>query len=374
MLHLTASVKSGARELVIFFSLRYVFSGVTGILPAALHPRRTSVVIFRNGVTFHAKVASGAWGFGARGYPSMLFHPRALFSLLSIPPRQWPGMILVWIKLVVEWYCLRAGMLNSTDFIFTTKTLSFDPITGNPYGAWLRVLMDGYLNAVGLANPGLVAWVRAELPSLVRRGVRPIVSIAPNTPEEAETMVGELAAHDLQISAIELNPGCPNTDEGRRMFQDPQAVVDIVRAAVRMAGRSNIPVILKLSVMHDWKTIIRQCASLVDAFELINSVPWKQIYGTQVSPLEAYGGGGCSGPVIYPIMREVLIEARKMTTKPLLAGGGITTLSHAREIMRLGADAVVFGTAFISDPRRTRDIARELKLGSPPRPTFNSVA
>lgn len=333
------------------------------------------MVIFRNGVTFHAKVASGAWGFGARGYPSMLFHPRALFSLLSIPPRQWPGMILVWMKLVHEWLCLRTGALNCRDFIFTTKTLSAQPIDGNPFNAWLRVLADGFLNAVGLANPGLDAWIRNDLPSLERRGIKPIVSIAPNAPEEAEEMAGDLVAYRLKISAIELNPGCPNTEEGRRMFEDPQAVVDIVRAAVRVAGRSGIPVILKLSVMHDWKAIIRQCSPLVDAFELINAVPWKKIYGAQVSPLEAYGGGGCSGSVIYPIMKDTLIAARRLTDKPLLAGGGITSLARAQEVRRLGANAVVFGTAFISHPRRMRDIARELKhVRDAPRHRFNGVA
>jgi cyclase len=44
---------------------------------------------------------------------------------------------------------------------------------------------------------------------------------------------------------------------------------------------------------------------------------------------------------------------------PIAAGGGVTSLDHARRLLRSGADKVVLNSALVDDPDLVRDIARE---------------
>lgn len=261
-------------------------------------------------------------------------------------------MVRVAAALVFEMLLLWLGVLNARAFAFTTKTLSFHPISGNPFEAWIRPLKGGFVNAVGLANPGLRHWIDEDLASLVRRRIKPIVSIAPNTVDETRVMVGLLAKCRADIRAIELNPGCPNTSDGKRMFIDPHAVVEIVCAArnelVELGWEC--PVILKLSAAHDWSTIIRETETSVDAFELVNSVPWKMHFGEAPSPLAHFGGGGVSGPMIFLRVSIILRDARRLTKKSIIAGGGIHNAASVGEAFNLEADAVAIGTGFLLHP------------------------
>ncbi|HLB10226.1 MAG TPA: dihydroorotate dehydrogenase catalytic subunit, partial [Gemmatimonadaceae bacterium] len=99
-----------------------------------------------------------------------------------------------------------------------TKAVSPMPRNGAPP---LRVVdtAGGMLNAIGLANPGVVAVRAHDLPWLASNlsRARVIVNVVGDTVEDYATVVTELANAE-GIDAFELNVSCPNTKAGGLEF------------------------------------------------------------------------------------------------------------------------------------------------------------
>src|SRR5204862_297069 len=77
----------------------------------------------------------------------------------------------------------------------------------------------GLLNAVGLANPGLVAAREHELPWLAARlkRARVLVNVAGATVADYVEVIAGLADQPV-IAAFEINASCPNTSAGGLEF------------------------------------------------------------------------------------------------------------------------------------------------------------
>jgi putative glycerol-1-phosphate prenyltransferase len=69
-----------------------------------------------------------------------------------------------------------------------------------------------------------------------------------------------------------------------------------------------------------------------------------RLMGMDATYLEAGSGAAC------PVSPRVIAAARDATDGPLLVGGGITTVTAAREARAAGADYVVIGTLFEREP------------------------
>src|SRR6266481_7588729 len=110
------------------------------------------------------------------------------------------------------------------------KGLSLEPIAGAP-APRLCETPSGMLNAVGLQNIGVRAFVAEKLPALRRHQTAVIANVFGSTIDEYAAVIRIL--EDAEgLAAYELNISCPNTAHGGIQFgSDPQMVSEVVAAA-----------------------------------------------------------------------------------------------------------------------------------------------
>ncbi len=110
--------------------------------------------------------------------------------------------------------------LNSPDLNklggIVTKSLSLKPRKGNPPQRIVET-PAGMLNAIGLANVGVEAFIKDKIPFLKKYDVPLICNIAASTIEEYIECVRILKDEEV-IKAFEINVSCPNVKEGGLIF------------------------------------------------------------------------------------------------------------------------------------------------------------
>ncbi|MBI3331050.1 MAG: dihydroorotate dehydrogenase [Candidatus Omnitrophica bacterium] len=230
-----------------------------------------------------------------------------------------------------------------------TKTLTREARDGHPPPRLVET-PSGMLNAVGLQNVGLDAFLREVLPALRRHDVPVIVSILGESPEELAEMTRTLDRAD-GASAIELNLSCPNLNSPAGLIaQDPEATFTMVQAA---AQRTRKPVLAKLSPDVTDLTPIAQAAERAGASALTVG---NTFIGMSLDPAARRSRlgtltGGLSGPAIRPLaVYRVWYTARSVRI-PVIGVGGIVRAADALEFLLAGAAAVGVGTAHFADPR-----------------------
>ncbi len=237
-----------------------------------------------------------------------------------------------------------------------TKTLTLAPREGHPPPRLVET-PAGMLNAVGLQNIGLEAFLKEKLPALRRVRTPLIVSILGERPEEVAAMAKRLDAAD-GVAAMELNLSCPNlrrTSSGRARFvsiaaHDAEATRAFVQAA---RGQTRKTLLAKLSPDVTDLTPIAQAAEQAgaDALTLGNTFVGMRIDpATRRSSLGA-ATGGLSGPAIRPLALYRLWYTVQTIRIPVIGLGGIARAEDAVEFFIAGASAVAVGTATFADPR-----------------------
>lgn len=242
---------------------------------------------------------------------------------------------------------------------FITKGLSREPMQGN---AAPRIIETpaGMINAIGLQNVGVEAFVRDKLPAI--RGMRNSVCIANVfgfTVEDCIAVVERLNDAD-GVTMYELNASCPNTKHGGMVFgTDPEALAELV---ARCKAVSRRPLIVKLSPNVTSIALMARVAQEAgaDALSLVNTFVSLAIDVKTRRPRIANVTGGLSGPAIKPIAVRMVWEAAKAVHIPIFGMGGIAKAEDAVEFLLAGATAVQVGTASYADPRAVEKIARGL--------------
>jgi dihydroorotate dehydrogenase (NAD+) catalytic subunit len=242
----------------------------------------------------------------------------------------------------------------------TTKSLTPESREGN--APWRVVeTKGGMLNAIGLANPGVDAFVRDHAPRARDMQCAVIGSVAGHGVEEFVRVAVALEAAGL--CAIELNVSCPNTSDGRMFGSDPGLLGSVVRA-VRAAVRVR-PLIVKLPPDGDPVALARAAVEAgADALTLCNTFPAMQIDPESRRPSLSRGSGGLSGPGIHPIVVRIVREVHRQVAAPagvpIVGLGGVLDWRDAAELVLAGATAVGIGTALLVDPGSPRRIAQGL--------------
>jgi dihydroorotate dehydrogenase (NAD+) catalytic subunit len=227
------------------------------------------------------------------------------------------------------------------------KTITAKPRQGNaPYRTVETA--SGMLNAIGLDNDGIEAFLANHLPYLASLDSSLIVSIAGRTHEEFVMLVTRLS-DQAAIDAVELNISCPNVSGGVDFGTNPTLCERLVTAC-RLACRH--PIIAKLTPNV---TSIPQIATAAeaggcDAISLINTCQGMAIDWRRRKPLLGNGMGGLSGPAIKPIALRAVYQAAQATSTPILGIGGIATLDDVMEFFVAGASAVQLGTVNFYNP------------------------
>ena len=234
------------------------------------------------------------------------------------------------------------------------KGLSLEPSKGNPSPRIVETPC-GMLNAIGLENVGLAAFVKDKLPFL--KGLKTPVFVNLYGKNIAE--YAELAARldDIEdVSGIEVNISCPNVKSGGMAFGAyPDSASEVVRA---VRDRTKKPLMVKLSPnVTDITEIARSVeAEGADSISLINTITGMAIDIETRRPKLANITGGLSGPAIKPVALRMVWQTAQSVKIPVIGIGGIMTAKDALEFLIAGAVAVQVGTANFINTHATIDI------------------
>lgn len=228
------------------------------------------------------------------------------------------------------------------------KGVSLKPEKGNPPPR-ITETACGMLNAIGLENVGVDAFLRDKLPFLKTLNPPVIVNIYGKTVDE----YGELARRlsDAEgVAGIEVNISCPNVKTGGIAFGvDPDAARTVTR---KVRENTSLPVMVKLSPnVTDITEIARSAADGgADALSLINTLTGMAVDIDTRRPKIANVTGGLSGPAIKPVALRMVWQVCRSVSLPVVGIGGITTAADAIEFLIAGASAVQVGTANFINP------------------------
>jgi dihydroorotate dehydrogenase (NAD+) catalytic subunit len=240
-----------------------------------------------------------------------------------------------------------------------TKGVSLNPLIGNPPPRICET-PSGMINAIGLQNIGVKAFIRDKLPFLSGLRTPIIVNILGHSQQEYQEVAKTLNDRP-GIAALEINISCPNVAKGGLAFgARPQTAAKVI-SSVRQA--TSLPLIAKLSPQV---TDIGAVAKAVeetgaDAISLINTIPAMAIdILTRRSRLGVLSGG-LSGPAIRPVALHLVYRTVQSVSIPVIGLGGILSAADALEFILVGARAVQVGTANFIRPTASIEIIEGIK-------------
>jgi dihydroorotate dehydrogenase (NAD+) catalytic subunit len=228
------------------------------------------------------------------------------------------------------------------------KGLSLLPTKGNPPPRIVETAC-GMLNAIGLENVGVDAFIKQKVPFLKTLNT-PVLANIYGTDVHA---YAELASrlNDIEaVAGIEVNISCPNVKQGGVAFGADECMAQQVTEVVR--ARYKRLLIVKLSPnVTDITRIARSVeAGGADAVSLINTITGMAIdIGTR-RPVLANLTGGLSGPAIKPVALRMVWQVAQAIKLPIIGIGGIMNAQDALEFIIAGASAVQIGTANFVNP------------------------
>jgi dihydroorotate dehydrogenase (NAD+) catalytic subunit len=255
---------------------------------------------------------------------------------------------------------------------YVPKTVTADARTGNP-APRVTETPAGMINAIGLENPGIDAWIQglSEWASL-RQPV--IVSVGGNDSTQYAAVIAALEAHLATapagaspcIEAYELNISCPNVSSGLQIGADPAATGEVVAACRAATARF---LLAKLTPnVRDVTDIGRAAlAAGADGLSLVNTFKALVLDRDTLRPFLGNRTGGLCGPAIKPIALRMVAEvAQAFPDVPLIGMGGVMSGLDALEFIACGATAVAVGaanfTAFEAPRRILAELRDELEL------------
>jgi len=234
------------------------------------------------------------------------------------------------------------------------KGLSLEPRDGNPPPRIMET-PSGMLNAVGLQNIGVRAFVEKKLPFLRQYDTAVIANIFGETVEEYRRVTEILNGVD-GIHAIEVNISCPNVKKGGIAFgARPEAAAEVTR---QVRGETDLPLIVKLTpnVTDIAEIALAVEAAGAQAVSLINTLTGMSVDIEQRRPHLANITGGLSGPAIRPVALRMVWQVVRAVKIPVIGIGGIMNAGDALEFLIAGARAVEIGTANFISPSVTIEI------------------
>lgn len=223
-----------------------------------------------------------------------------------------------------------------------TRTVTLDPVRAGSSG---RVVESsgGVLVTDGADNPGLSAFLSAELPALVRAGARPYVSIAGATPGELVDVVRRLAVtpglSGIEVNLAESAPAEQGLYAPRELYQFGALVTSL-----RREFTADLPVLVKVRGGSERAADLARTAHEAGANGVV-------LCTAQPAALPDGTWARLCGPALAPVTARALREvAAACADVPLIASGGVHDVPSARACLAAGAIAVQVGSALFTDP------------------------
>lgn len=239
------------------------------------------------------------------------------------------------------------------------KGLSIEPMAGAPPPRMCET-PGGMVNAIGLQNVGVRAFVSDKLPQLREYDTAVIANVFGCTVAEYVEVIRVLEDSE-GVSAYELNISCPNVERGGAEYgTDPSLASEVVSQARRVSTR---PLWVKLSPLIGTIGLMAKAVESAgaDAVVIANTYPALCINAHNQRSRLGSTTGGLSGAGIKPITMRLVYEANRVTNIPIVGLGGIANPTDVAEYMAAGASAVEVGTAHFVDPRASERLVGDLE-------------
>jgi dihydroorotate dehydrogenase (NAD+) catalytic subunit len=226
--------------------------------------------------------------------------------------------------------------------VVVTKSLGLKPREGysNP------TLVDvgcGFLNAMGLPNPGVEEFV--EEVKTARKGgeMLLVASVFGESPQNFAEVASIMEY--AGVDGVELNVSCPHVKSaGMEIGQDPAILENVVRA---VKDAVQIPVFTKLtpntSHIGDLARTVERAGG--DGIVAVNTLRAMAIEVETGRPILGNKIGGLSGPALKPVALRCVYEIAQTVDIPVIGCGGVTGWKDAIEFLLAGASAVQIGSA-----------------------------
>ncbi len=297
---------------------------------------------------------SGTVGFFGEGY---WYHN--LFKWL-------PGFDLSQITFVAK-----TTTLEKKDGNMPLKEDRITPAESKPRCIKVNLLQGATLNAVGLSGPGARwlfdqgSWQNRPKPFFLS-----FMAVSKKSSGRLEELVGfvSLAKEKMQGSkakwGLQINFSCPNVGlEVGELLSEVEDSLDI-------AAELNVPLVPKFNL--SLPPLAAKKISLhpaCDAIHISNTLPfgkleglvpnWEKLFGEE-SPLEDLGGGGLSGPALFPLVQNWLNQTiLEVPSCPINAGGGIFSRQNVDTLFNYGAHGISISTVIMHRPWRVLGIVEE---------------
>jgi dihydroorotate dehydrogenase (NAD+) catalytic subunit len=235
-----------------------------------------------------------------------------------------------------------AGAIRAGAGGVVTKSIGSSPRAGFPNPTIETYEKWGFLNAMGLPNPGIDEYPK-EVEIALRAGAPVVGSVFGGDAEEFARLSERMAA--TGVAALELNLSCPHAEGfGTEVGSDPANVRKIVRAVV---DRVKLPVIAKITPNTSDPAALAVAAEEggAAAVSAINTIRALAIDVRLRRPVLAHGLGGLSGAAIKPVGLACVWQIYEKVSIPVVGIGGIMRAEDALEYVMAGARALEVGTA-----------------------------
>ena len=229
-----------------------------------------------------------------------------------------------------------------------TKTITLNPREGNPIPHIIKTKY-GWLNSVGIKNPGIKEYLKNELPFWQKFQTIIITSIGGETEKEYTELTTRL--NDSNVKVIEVNVSCPNIDQGGMGFGTNAKTLFRLTSKIRKVYKN----ILIVKISPNVKDIVTIAKSTLDAgadiVSLTNTYLALEIDNKKKRPLLFRKVGGYSGGAIKPISLRMVWEVYNKLRCPIIGGGGIEDFSDALDYIMVGATAISIGSGIYLNPK-----------------------
>lgn len=237
-----------------------------------------------------------------------------------------------------------------------TKTITLEPRPGNR-GVRIAEVDCGILNAIGLENPGIDAFLKDIYPQINDIGTTIIVSVAAREESEFRVLAKKLESQS-SIKAVELNLSCPNV-KGNIISQYPEEIYKVVKSFRSQFSRTLI-VKLTPEVTDISQTAFQAQEAGADALNIVNTFLGIKFDLKTRKPVLGNLTGGYSGKGIKPMALYRVWKICSKFSLPVIGGGGIHGWEDAAEFFIAGATAVSIGTANFIRPNTVEMVVRGL--------------
>jgi len=251
---------------------------------------------------------------------------------------------------------------------FVTPSVTRDGSGGRPVPRTVET-PSGLLSALGLPGNGIDAFLATDLPWLLQRDVRPIVSIAGATLGEYAELarrVGNtpgIAGIEVNLTAVEPAAGALPVEPGHDFARDPVQAARAV-GVVRRDTAAGVSVFAKLwpgvAGVVDLAAAVLQAGA--DGVVLSGAMPGLLLDPVTLRPRLGGVTGELCGPALLPVGLYAVWEVRQAMPDACIIGvGGIRTGADALQYLAAGADAVQVGSAILADPSTPQRVVDELR-------------